>query len=245
MSANGWCASKAADGCPSTFQHRSLSRYRERDRIAPFTPRRARRYRPPSHRRRFPMLPANTLAAISNVVALNLEPQTTMAILSAILAPVLPDAGKPQPRAGRPRSKPRKAPQRKRKKARERMAAAPAGEPTDSQRQRAARALKANPGVSLIRVATIAGVSRSTVVNAGSELEAAARKEGRRASVPQGHARPWRQAGERRRGGGRQGARRSDIARTSSRRSRHRHQPRQHRQYALRAVELARLGHRL
>jgi len=126
------------------------------------------------------MLPANTLAAISNVVALNLEPQTTMAILSAILAPVLPDAGKPQPRAGRPRSKPRKAPQRKRKKARQRMAAAHAGEPTDSQRQRAARALNANPSVSLTRVATIAGVSRSTVVNARSELEAAARKEARR-----------------------------------------------------------------
>ena len=40
------------------------------------------------------MLPANTLAAISNVVALNLEPQTTMAVLGALLAPLLQSAGR-------------------------------------------------------------------------------------------------------------------------------------------------------
>ena len=53
------------------------------------------------------MLPANTLAAISNVVALNLEPRTTMAVLGPVLAPLLQSS---EQRAGRPRSKPRKAP---------------------------------------------------------------------------------------------------------------------------------------
>ena len=59
-------------------------------------------------------------------------------------------------------------------------AATPAGEPTDGPRQRAARALAANPGVSLTRVAAIAGVSRSTVVTASRELATEARKAARR-----------------------------------------------------------------
>jgi hypothetical protein len=115
------------------------------------------------------MLPASTLAAISNVVALNLEPRTTMTVLGAILAPLLPDA---KQRAGRPRSKSRKARRRKRKKAR----VAANAESTDGPRQRAARALAANPGASLTAVAEIAGVSRGTVVNARDELAAEARK---------------------------------------------------------------------
>jgi hypothetical protein len=79
------------------------------------------------------MLPANTLAAISNIVALNLESSITAAVLGAVLAPLLrsSDPELSQLRAGRPRSKSRRAPRRKRKKSRPRVAAAAAGEPTD------------------------------------------------------------------------------------------------------------------
>src|SRR5262249_19377955 len=146
-----------------------------------------------------PMLPANTLAAISNVVALNLEPQTTMAILGAILAPVLPDAGHPRPRKrGRPRRKPQGR-RRTRKKARPRVGAAtnsqrsgggpwrgPARGPTDAPRQGAARAPAANPGKSANAVAKIAGVNRGPVLRVRSELEA----EGAQRPTPKPAAKP-------------------------------------------------------
>jgi hypothetical protein len=44
------------------------------------------------------MLPAKTLAAISNVVALNLEPSITAAVLGAVLAPLLKSSEFPNPR---------------------------------------------------------------------------------------------------------------------------------------------------
>jgi len=50
--------------------------------------RRARDYRPPSHRRRFAMLPASDLTEIlTNLSALNLQPNTAAQILAAVLAP--------------------------------------------------------------------------------------------------------------------------------------------------------------
>jgi hypothetical protein len=101
------------------------------------------------------MLPASDLTAIlANLGALQLEPTTAAQILAAVLAPLLRSAAPPEllprSRAGRPRARPRKVP-RRRKRARPRLraAAAAAPEPTDGPRQRAARALAANPGVSL------------------------------------------------------------------------------------------------
>jgi len=133
------------------------------------------------------MLPASTLTAISNVLALNLEPHTTMKVLGAILAPVLSSDSTPARKAGRPGPKPRKAPRRKKPK---RQAAAHGAKSAtvadltadgrDAPRQRAIAALKANPGVSLTKVAKIAKCSRSTVVNARDELGAEARKQARK-----------------------------------------------------------------
>jgi primosomal protein N' len=139
------------------------------------------------------MLPAADLTEIlTNLSALNLQPNIAAQILAAVLAPLLRSAepeepAPPRQRAIRPRAKPRRAVRQKRKKSRPRAAAqsAPqsgaqrttaAGEPRDGQRQRAIAALKANPGVSLTKVAAIAGVSRSTVANARNELTAEARK---------------------------------------------------------------------
>jgi hypothetical protein len=127
------------------------------------------------------MLPASDIAEIlTNLSALNLQPTTTAQILAAVLAPLLRSAdpdppGQQRQRAERPpqpgRAAPRKQPKQR---------TAPAGQPTDSPRQRAARALAANPNVSLTKVAAIAGVSRSTVCNAARELAAKARKQARR-----------------------------------------------------------------
>jgi hypothetical protein len=132
------------------------------------------------------MLPAADLSEIlANLSALNLQPSTAAAVLGAVLAPLLrttavtPQAGLEPPSKPyrRPRVRPGRAPQRKKPK--HRAAATPAAQNEhsgDAPRQRAARALAANPGVSLTRVAEIAGVSRSTVVNARDELTAEARK---------------------------------------------------------------------
>ena len=106
------------------------------------------------------MLPAETIAAISNVIALKLEPRTTMAIVGAILTPLLTDADGP-PRARRSQSQSRRAPQRKKPKRRAPRSA--------EARERARAALKANPDASLTAVAKAAGVSRSTVVNARND----------------------------------------------------------------------------
>jgi hypothetical protein len=112
------------------------------------------------------MLPATTIAAISNVIALKLEPRTTMAIVGAILTPLLADA-EGLPRARRSQSQSRRAP-KKSKKPKHRVAAA--REATDGPRERALAALKANPDASLTAVAKLAKVSRSTVVNARDDL---------------------------------------------------------------------------
>jgi hypothetical protein len=126
------------------------------------------------------MLPASSLTEIiSNLAGLNLEPTTTAAVIGAVLAPLLrsagPDVPVPVMREPRARAKPRQ----KRKKSRPRVAVQTA-EPIDGPRQRAIAALQANPGASLTAIAKLAGVSRSTVVNARAELAAEARKQARK-----------------------------------------------------------------
>src|SRR5262249_42371989 len=111
------------------------------------------------------LLPASTLAAINNVVALHLEPDTTMKVLGAILAPVLSSDSTPARKVGRPGPKPRKA-TRPRKRRR----------PTREARDRARAALEANPNATLADVAKAAGVSHGTAINARKDLAAEARK---------------------------------------------------------------------
>src|SRR6516165_9100046 len=121
------------------------------------------------------MLPADTIAEITtNLAALQLEPSTVAQILAAVFAPLLrsaeanvPIGTKPARAPNRPGPKPRRAPRRKGKQS---PRVAPAGEPTDAPRQRAARALAANPDASLTAVAKAAGVSRATVANARDDL---------------------------------------------------------------------------
>jgi len=115
------------------------------------------------------MLPASDLAEIlTNLSALNLQPNTAAQILAAVLAPLLrnsgpdldPDLEIRKKRAGRPRGRPRRVP-RRRKKARARRRA---GRSTQA-RERAIAALRANPDASsLTAVAKAAGVSKGTVV---------------------------------------------------------------------------------
>src|SRR5262245_19430466 len=109
------------------------------------------------------MLPAADLAEIiRSLASLQLTPDTTAAVLGAVLAPLMrssgPDVLVPaiREKPGRPHSKPRRKP----KKSRPRVAAA--GQPTDGPRARAIAALKANPGASLTAIAKLAGASRST-----------------------------------------------------------------------------------
>jgi hypothetical protein len=87
-------------------------------------------------------------------------------------------------RSRRPRVRPRRTPRRKKPK--HRAAAAPAVQnehsDRDAPRQHAIAALKANPGVSLTRVAAMAKCSRSTVSNAARELGVEARKQARKPS---------------------------------------------------------------
>ena len=115
------------------------------------------------------LLPASTLAAINNVVALHLEPDTTMKVLGAILAPVLSSDSTPARKVGRPGPKPRKA-TRPRKRRR----------PTREARDRARAALEANPNATLADVAKAAGVSHGTAINARKDLAAEARKAARK-----------------------------------------------------------------
>src|SRR5262249_2849188 len=129
---------------------------------------------PPTSRacRRPPaMLPASTLSAINNVVALHLEPHTTMKVLGAILAPVLSSELEKEKRAGgRGGPKPRRA-TRPRKKPKHQAAR------SRDARERAIAVLKANRGASLTAVAKAAGVSHGTAMNARHELAAEARKQ--------------------------------------------------------------------
>jgi len=139
------------------------------------------------------MLPAADLSEIlTNLSVLNLQPNIAAAVLGAVFAPLLRSSEVPQAGlqpGGKPsrrprRSKPRRTVRRGRKPGRALLAVQTAGEPTDGPRQRAARALAANPGVSLTRVAKLAGVGRSTVVNARRDLDAAARKSAQPAAEP-------------------------------------------------------------
>jgi len=137
------------------------------------------------------MLPAADLSEIlTNLAALNLQPNTAAQILAAVLAPLLrssemdPPEDLPRRRAERPRVRPWRA--ARHKKPKHRAAATPTVQnehsDRDAPRRRAVAALKANPGASLTAVAKLAGVSRSTVVNAAADLAAAARKEARKAA---------------------------------------------------------------
>jgi|AmaraimetFIIA100_FD_contig_121_295137_length_929_multi_4_in_0_out_0_1 hypothetical protein len=132
------------------------------------------------------MLPASDLTAIlTNLSALQLEPNAAAQILAAVLAPLLrssesgsEDLETHKRRAGRPMSR-QKKPERRRLKAQRGSTDGPrAGRrgSADGPRQRATRALAANPNASVTAVAEAAGVSRSTVVNARDELAGKARK---------------------------------------------------------------------
>ena len=135
------------------------------------------------------MLPAADLSEIlTNLAALNLQPNTAAQILAAVLAPLLrssemdPPEDLPRRRAERPRVRPWRA--ARHKKPKHRAAATPTVQnehsDRDAPRRRAVAALKANPGASLTAVAKVAGVSRSTVVNAAADLAAEARREARK-----------------------------------------------------------------
>jgi len=133
------------------------------------------------------MLPAADLAEIiSSLASLKLEPATTAAVLGAVLAPLIRSAPpqrlvRPRQRAERPRVRPGRAAQQKhpqQRAAAQQKRKYKRGAP--DARDRAHAALKANPGISLTKVAALAGVSRSTVCNAARELEAAAHKQARK-----------------------------------------------------------------
>jgi primosomal protein N' len=126
------------------------------------------------------MLPA-LAEIVTNLVSLQLAPDTTAAVLGAVLAPLLRSGSDVDPasedpmkirrkRAGRPRSKRQSDPRRRRKYKRH--------APTEA-RDRALAALRAKPDATSTEIAKIAKVSRSTVVNAREELAKQARKQAR------------------------------------------------------------------
>jgi len=124
------------------------------------------------------MLPASDLTEIlTNLAALNLQPNTTAQILAAVLAPLLRSSNPDPPedlsrraRGGQAQPKPCQAGPQKRKYQR--------GAP--DARDRARAALRANPDTSL----TVAKVSRSTVVNVRKESAAKERHKPRETSKP-------------------------------------------------------------
>jgi hypothetical protein len=126
------------------------------------------------------MLPASTLAAIGNVVALNLEPHTTMKVLGAILAPVLSSDSTPARKAGQGGPKPRRA-TRPRKKPKPQTAR------SSEARERAIAELRANPDKSLSAIAKATGVSHGTAANARRDLVGEARKQARKETRRRSH----------------------------------------------------------
>jgi len=140
------------------------------------------------------MLPAADLTEIlTNLAALNLQPNTAAQILAAVLAPLL-RAGDPVPggllTADKPSPKRRAAPHRRgrgsrRKRKYQRHA------PSEA-RDRALAALKANPGATPTEIAKIAKVSRSTAVHARHEIEKEARKAARKSRATSTPAKPDR-----------------------------------------------------
>jgi len=152
---------------------------------------------PTPHRRRPRIrLPASTLAAINNVVALKLEARITMTVVGAILAPLLPDAETPPQRR---RKKP--GPKRRYKRRRNSPNGSPPPEGADDgPRERARAALAANPGKSLTAIAKLVKCSRSTVVNARDDMAADGRKQVRkeaRKSAPKPETTERRQRAQR------------------------------------------------
>jgi hypothetical protein len=120
------------------------------------------------------MLPA-LAEIVSNVVGLQLAPDTTAAVLGAVLAPLLrsdpdvdPASEDPtkirRKRAGRPRLKLRGAVHRRRK------------------RDRALSAIRDNPDATVARIAKLAKCCPSTAVNARKDLAAEARRQARKAA---------------------------------------------------------------
>jgi len=138
------------------------------------------------------MLPAFTFAEITaNLAALHLEPSTAAQILAAMFAPLLrsadpdpptaaPDLPRQRPERLRWRRSRRAQPKHKKPKRRRVVARGSA----DGPRQRAARALAANPDATPTEIAKIAKVSRSTVVHAREALDAEARKAARETLKP-------------------------------------------------------------
>jgi len=124
---------------------------------------------------------------VSNVVGLQLAPDTTAAILGAVLAPLLRSGPDVDPasedptkirrkRAGRPRLKLRGAVHRRRKKSKRR-----ASRPTEA-RDRALAAIRDNPDATVARIAKLAKCCPSTAVNARKDLAAEARRQARKAA---------------------------------------------------------------
>ena len=120
------------------------------------------------------MLPA-LAEIVSNVVGLQLAPDTAAAVLGAVLAPLLRSGPDVDPasedptkirrkRAGRPRLKLRGAVHRRRK------------------RDRALAAIRDNPDATVARIAKLAKCCPSTAVNARKDLAAEARRQARKAA---------------------------------------------------------------
>jgi len=137
------------------------------------------------------LLPASDLTQIlTNLSALNLQPNTAAQILAAVLAPLLrnsgPDMDDPAPaiqkkRAGWPRGRPRRASGwRRRRKPRARRRTARS---TDA-RERAIAAIRDNPNTSLTEIAKLAKCGYGTAVNARNDLAAEERHKPGETSKP-------------------------------------------------------------
>ena len=139
------------------------------------------------------MLPASDLAEIlTNLAALNLQPNTAAAVLGAILAPLLRTAETPpavlEPQPSRRRSSSKRARGGRRKRKYRRSA------PSEA-RDRALAALKADPDASTTDLAKLAKVSRSTVAKTRAEIEKEARKAARKSRATSTPAKPDRRQG--------------------------------------------------
>jgi len=134
------------------------------------------------------LLPASDLTEIlTNLSALNLQPNAAAQILAAVLAPLLrnssPDVDPDlelQKKRGRPRGRLRRASGRRRRKTRARRRAA---RPTDA-RARAIAALRDNPNATLSAIAKLARCGYGTAVNARKDLAAEERHKPGEASKP-------------------------------------------------------------
>ena len=136
------------------------------------------------------MLPASDLTEIlTNLSALNLQPNTAAAVLGAILAPLLRTAETPpavlEPQPSRRRSSSKRARGGRRKRKYRRSA------PSEA-RDRALAALKADPDASTTDLAKLAKVSRSTVAKTRAEIEKEARKAARKSRATSTPAKPDR-----------------------------------------------------